>query len=63
MKVQAIFIGTDSLGYVNKREYDLFLMQIREEIVIKRTDETGICLYDSMKKFLENWSTVTLISN
>lgn len=53
------FIGKDgSMGLENGKRYDVLITieagQIYAHIQLK-TDRATVCLYDSMKLFLENW--------
>lgn len=60
MKVKAIFEGVDSLGYEHGRQYHLVLSG-EGKITIKKTNDTGVCVYDSIYAFFRNWSSVTFI--
>lgn len=57
MVITAKFKGADSLGYENGKEYEL---KIREanSISVRRTDGSGICLYNSLSSFLKNWDEI-----
>lgn len=63
MKVKATFIGANSLGYINGKEYCLIVNAGRlGKLTIKDIQGEGkYCLYANLFKFLENWKNVTLI--
>lgn len=64
MVIKAKFRGQDgSLGYKNGRWYELKLHQVpspvsSDNIEISRMDNTGICQYDDIYQFLNNWTNV-----
>jgi len=54
MEITATFIGTDSFGYKKGNTYRLII----NHATIKRTNNTGICYYASLKSFLSNWDNI-----
>jgi hypothetical protein len=58
MKISAKFIGLNgSLGYKTGQTYELYVAGK----YIKRLDNSGACLYDSISSFLINWTDITII--
>ena len=57
MIITAIFTGANSLGYENGKEYKLKVAN-SQGISVKRLDETGKCLYQSLSSFLKNWNNI-----
>lgn len=55
MKIVAKFIGTNSLGYENGKEYGLIIKGLQ----ITRLDGTGACPYGSIESFFNNWIIVS----
>ncbi len=58
MKIKAKFKGSNSLGYVNGVNYQLTFEMVHGKIKIERyldMVDYGICYYDSLKAFLNNW--------
>jgi hypothetical protein len=55
--VKATFIGQTSLGYVRNRIYALVLT-LGSKLNIARTDGEGVCRYDSLHAFFQNWEKV-----
>lgn len=59
MKIEATFKGDDgSLGYRANNRYVLKV----DDMEISRIDGTGKCVYDSLKSFLRNWSSIIVIN-
>lgn len=61
-KIKATFIGQEgSCGYKNGLEYDLILKQdYGTNIIISRDGETdGLCAYDTMIGFTDNWTNIS----
>ena len=61
MTILAVFTGKNSLGYVNGKEYELKLDDFKG-ISIKRNDNSGVCMYQSLSAFLKNWNNIKNIS-
>jgi hypothetical protein len=61
MTIKATFIGTDSLGYENGKEYQL-LIPNSKSVTIQRMDRTGRCPYASLSAFLNNWNKIEIIN-
>lgn len=60
MKVRAKFIGVNSLGYENGKEYDLLFNSYNRSLWIRIYDTSkGICEYSSLKQFLNNWEVIS----
>jgi hypothetical protein len=57
MIINAIFTGTNSLGYENGKEYQLKVDNFKG-ISVKRLDGTGKCPYQSLSAFLKNWNNI-----
>lgn len=58
-KIKATFVGKDALGYVSGREYSLLVFQQPGgRIQIDRVSGGGTCLYQSLYKFIENWTLI-----
>lgn len=59
MLVSAIFIGEEgSMGYKHGITYQIRFSIKQDKISIQRPNGTGVCPYDSLKKFLENWNVI-----
>ena len=58
--VKAIFKGTDgSLDYEKNKDYELIIRHINgENIIIERIDGEGLCQYNSLISFLDNWDNI-----
>jgi hypothetical protein len=54
LKIVATFIGFNSLGYENGTSYRLFV----KHNTVCRIDGTGVCKYESVQSFLNNWSII-----
>lgn len=60
MVIKATFTGVNSLGYVKNREY---MLKVNSNFLsIKRIDDTGKCIYHSLKAFFSNWDNVKVMS-
>jgi hypothetical protein len=57
MIIEAKFIGNDSLGYENGKEYKLKIDDFGG-MSIRRIDDTGKCKYESISAFLRNWTDI-----
>ena len=58
MKITAIFQGRNgSLGYENGKRYGLTLANAKG-MSVQREDGTGLCPYQSLSAFLNNWSDI-----
>ena len=57
MIITATFIGTNSLGYENGKQYELKIAEA-QGISIQRIDGTGKCPYESLSAFLKNWTGI-----
>jgi len=57
MIINAIFTGTNSLGYENGKEHQLKVDNFKG-ISVKRLDGTGKCPYQSLSSFLKNWNNI-----
>ena len=57
MKIEATFIGKDSLGYSNNRRYTLIV----NGSTIKRESGLGVCKYQSVEAFLKNWKDIKVL--
>jgi hypothetical protein len=55
MIIKARFIGKDSLGYQFGKEYILLTEDLTS---IKRSDGSGVCPYNSIRSFLNNWTDI-----
>jgi len=55
MKIKAKFKGSNSLGYENGENYKLEFTVKDNAVWIMRENMTGLCKYDSLKAFLNNW--------
>lgn len=53
-RVEAIFTGKDSLGFLNKKLYKLILEVDQSGIVIKCPKLR--CVYSNIQKFIDNWN-------
>lgn len=51
MIIEAKFIGKNSLGYEHGKTYKLKL----KGNTITRIDGSGVCVYESLVSFLQNW--------
>lgn len=60
MIISALFTGTDSLGYEKWKEYKLKISDT-QGISIKRLDNSGKCIYQSLSAFLKNWNNITVL--
>jgi len=58
MEIAATFIGKDSLGYENGKQYHLIILDDKRPTIMRK-DKTGICPYESFKAFMENWTNIT----
>lgn len=54
MKIQATFTGKNNLGYIKGHVY---ILNVGYNSVI-RLDESGYCIYNSIKSFLANWTDI-----
>lgn len=61
MIITATFVGKNSLGYENGKEYHLKIAD-SQGILIKRLDGTGQCPYQSLSAFLKNWNNIRVHS-
>lgn len=64
MKIKATFIGkSGSLGYIKNKVYELTIRSIFNSSIIRisRGDLEGLCEYQSLEKFLENWKNISKI--
>lgn len=59
MIISASFIGTNSLGYEYGKNYILRVSN-KKQIIIKRIDNTGLCKYNSLYTFLQNWNNIQI---
>ncbi|WP_299755286.1 hypothetical protein [uncultured Pontibacter sp.] len=57
MQLTAKFKGVDSLGYQHGKSYQLSvaLMPFPPRVIIKRLSGGGLCPYESLNAFYENW--------
>lgn len=53
--VEAVFTGTDSLGYRNGQTYRLVIAATGGAVVIRRNTGGGMCPYGSWAAFGRNW--------
>lgn len=60
MIIQAVFTGTDSLGYKKGTSYRLKVCDVSCS-TIQREDGTGGCTYNSLASFLRNWSDIKVL--
>ncbi len=64
MKIRAIFIGEDSLGYRKGQTYTLLVNESHAfgfggvPITITREDGRGLCPYSSVESFRNNWNVI-----
>lgn len=64
MIIQAKFIGGDgSLGYEKHKEYFLSTKMLKDDkgkkhFGVSRSDDTGLCFYESTEAFLNNWDNI-----
>ena len=56
MIIKATFMGKNSLGYENGKEYELIV----NGVSITRIDGSGKCPYISLYAFLKNWDNITI---
>jgi hypothetical protein len=59
MKIQATFVGENSLGYEKGVTYRLKLISFDR---IRREDGSGICAYDTIIAFLNNWDNIKVLN-
>lgn len=55
IKLTAKFKGGNSLGYQHGKTYDIFI-DSKNGMSITRTDGSGICVYNSLSAFFNNWT-------
>ena len=60
LTVKAKFIGQDSLGYENGKEY--VLKFVETNTIIRKYTNDGKCKYGSEEAFFKNWTNVVVIS-
>lgn len=59
MTITATFTGTNSLGYEIGKEYKLKISDL-QGVSIKRLDNSGKCVYQSLSSFLKNWNNIAV---
>jgi hypothetical protein len=62
MIIKALFKGKDSLGYEKGKTYELKVEDFGG-MTIRRIDNTGKCLYESLSAFLRNWTNIEVLEN
>lgn len=59
--ISAKFIGKDkSLGYIKNKTYELRIYK-NSNMIRRESDRAGLCVYNSLSSFLENWTNVKTI--
>lgn len=61
MIIEAKFIGNDSLGYENGKEYKLKIDNFGG-MTIRRIDNKEKCKYESISAFLRNWTNIKQVN-
>ncbi len=57
MKIKAKFIGKDSIGYKQGQVYEL---EVDRKWIMRESSE-GLCPYESIESFLNNWTDISHI--
>ena len=60
MIIKATFVGTNSLGYENGKDYELKVDNV-DRISVTRLDGNGKCPYESLAAFLKNWTNIRVV--
>jgi hypothetical protein len=58
IKIEATFIGKDSLGYKHGQPYKLQLGEDKSTVIC-REDGSGSCSYESLSSFMKNWNNIS----
>ena len=58
---KATFIGNNSLGYENGKEYELKIADYGG-VTIRSIDDKAKCPYQSISAFLRNWDNIKIIN-
>lgn len=57
LKIKATFKGKSSRDYNNGEVYRLKVLSYKG-MEIKKFDDSGICVYNSLSSFLRNWDKI-----